>query len=349
MINEKKESPMIDNCGTFTPPAAEVAGSACGCIEAGTETASSLIRFFHAPKRFARRAGDFTANICGAFEGNVKHAQYRLNNGTWRRLERTPPRVPPPLFTIELSPDELHCGTNYLEIEVTALEHKPETALLQFDYDPAPITLPMTIDWSSNDLDVQDGHWENFAVEGEWRVRPTPGFENYDRILVVSGAFAGGRRIETDFVFHENVHEPFGFGVLPLWGGHSDDPGVGLRRGWNLSVAWFYSRYKGVGIEFSYKHGAAQPRTTKRYRHYTLTPKRRYHLVVEVWPEVNASGRHSFYRKRLKWWMDGEPNSDQWLDLADKDGCPLPPREYAVALIAHRSQVDFGSVVIEPL
>jgi hypothetical protein len=323
------------------------AGAACSHLW----PPSSLLRIFHAPRRFTRRAGDFTANVCGAFASVVSGARYRLNDGLWQELRQSPPRVPPPFFTIELEAGALRPATNRLEIEATAFGHKTETRLLQFDYDPAPITLPLNVDWSSHELDVQDGHWETFTVKGERRVRPIPGSENYDRLIAVCGAFSGGRRIETSFIFRHNAFDdrPFGFGVLPLWGGRPDDPGVSPRRGWNFSLAWYYSHYNGVGVEFSYKYGDAPPKWVSSYRDLKLVPGRRYFLAVECWPELDVAGRHRCHRQRMKWWAAGEPAPDEWIEVIDTVGSPIPPREYGVALVAHRSQVEFGPVVVTPL
>jgi len=330
----------------LTTTALAAMGVACGRI--GSER--SLIRIFHAPKIFARRADDFTANICGTFNAEVKHARYRLNAGAWLKLGQAPPRVPSPLFTVELSAAELRAGRNSLEIEAAADGNKPELKVIRFEYDPTPITLPIKVDWSSHDLDVHDGHWENVVIDGRNCVRPIPGSEDYDRIIMVCGAFAGGRRIETDVVFRDHVvaERPFGFGVLPLWGGRPDDPGVSPRRGWNFSLAWFYSHYNGAGSEFSYKYGDAPPAWISSYRDLTLEAGRRYFLVIEAWPEDDAAGQHCRYRQRLKWWPENRPVPDEWIELTDTEGAPIPPREYSVALIAHRSQVEFGPVTVAP-
>lgn len=326
-------------------------GVACGRFWPEANNKSSLIQIFHAPKCFTRRAGDFTANVCGAFTTEVKRARYRLNHGPWLELRQAGPRVPPPLFTIEMSAAELLPAINHLEIEAKAGGNRPEVMRLEFEYDPNPVTLPVRTDWSQNDFDVHDGHWEHFWTDDSWRVRPVPGSENYDRIIVVSGAFAEGRRIETDLIYRYNVDEdrPFGFGLLPFWGGRPDDPGVSPRRGWNFSLAWFYSHYNGAGLEFSYKHGGFPPSWISSYRDLTLQENSRYFLTVECWPEVDAVGRHRCYRQRMKWWPEKGAEPKGWIELADIEGAPLPPREYGVALIAHRCQVEFGPVHVTPI
>lgn len=347
MIPEDKRAKTFYTRRVFLATTAlAAAGAACGQLG----SPGPLIQIFHAPRRFARRADDLTANICGRFNAAIKSARYRLNSGAWLKLGQAPPRVPSPLFTVELRASELLTGTNSLEIEAIANGHKPEMQLVQFEYDPTQFSLPLKVDWSDHDLDVQDGHWEKGVIGGRRCVRPVPGSENYDRLVVVCGAFAGGRRIETDLVFRYNVatDRPFGFGVLPLWGGHPDDPGTSPRRGWNFSLAWYYSHYHGVGMDFSYKYGEASPVWVNSYRNLDLKPGLRYFLITETWPEQDATGHHRYYRQRLKWWPETGRAPDEWIELTDVEGAPIPPREYGVALVAHRSQVEFGPVTVTP-
>ncbi len=313
-------------------------------------SSSSLVQVFHAPKHFSRRYGDFTANITGSIAPTVQQARYRLNEGEWMDLRQVAPRTSPPMFTIELSAEELRPGTNTLAIEATGNRRQSETTWLQFQYDRTPISLPVHADWSNTDLDVEDGYWEIFDVEGERRVRPKPGFEGYDRILVVAGAFPGGRQVETDVIFQRRIGTfSYGFGILPMWGGRPDGAGVSPRRGWSFSLTWYWERYEGVGNEFSYKYGDAPPKWVNSYRNLDLKEGRRYRIVTASGAELDASGRHLRYRQRMKWWAEGEPVPDEWIELADTAGSPIPLGEYGVALIAYRCQVNFGPVVVKPL
>jgi len=63
----------------------------------------------------------------------------------------------------------------------------------------------------------------------------------------------------------------------------------------------------------------------------------------------SSEGEHRGYRQRFKWWAEDQPESEQWITLDDTPGAPLPQGEYAVALVAHRTMADFGSVTITPL
>jgi hypothetical protein len=316
------------------------------------DTDVPLVQVFNVPDTFSRRYGDFTANICGSISKQARGAQWRLNNGQWVDVGTGWPRVELPLFVIEIPPEMLREGMNAVEIMASAKNGKTQTTKMEFKYDPSPISLPASVDWSNTDLDVEEGYWETFYADSEWRVRPKPGYEGYDKIIVVTGAFGGGRRVKTDLIFRNKWGEPdwdYGFGVLPMWGGRPDDRGISLRRGWNFGLAWWYSRYQGAGMEFSYKHGDASPAWVSSYRNFTIEPNVRYYVTVESWAEQDKAGNHLRYRQRMKWWRAGDTEPREWMKLTDVEGAPIPHGEYGVALIAYHCQVDFGPVVVEPL
>jgi hypothetical protein len=313
-----------------------------------------LIEIYHAPQHYARRADTFTANITGAVRGWGTQLTYQLNDGPWRKVGRDHPRTPAPTFTIELPADELRVGRNSLELRAAAIARPPEVRNLTFEYDAAHPVLPLSVDWSGiEELDVQDGRWETFvADDGDWRVRPMPGFEGYDRVLVVAGAFQGGRRVRTDVVFRSGPGGSalYGFGIFPMWAGQPDEPWVSPRRGWRFSLAWYYSKFQGVATEFSDKVADRPPAWTATYNDLTLMPNRHYNILVEAWPETGSEGEHRRHRQRLKWWRDDEPEPAAWMEVADDWGqARLPPGEYAVSLISYNAQIDYGPVTIEPL
>lgn len=311
----------------------------------------SFIQVYHAPKVFARRSGDFTANIVGGLADKEKTVNYQLNNGPWIEAGHGGKRVPFPLFNIELFDKDLRPGMNNLFLKTVPLDPDQENMVLEFEYDPKVVQLPLTVNWESNDLDAQDGYWETVLIDGERRVRPKPGFEGYDRVLMVTGAFPGGRRIETSLIFrsHPGKSPYFGFGILPLWGGHPDPENVRPRRGWNFSIVWYYSHYEGIGMEFSYKQANAPPAWISTYRPLELKPDTRYYITAEAWPEFDEQGQHKRYRQRMKWYAEGEKKPSDWMDITDVEGSPLPEGEYGVGLVAHRSQVEFGPVVVTPM
>ncbi|MEM7200600.1 MAG: hypothetical protein AAF628_10065 [Planctomycetota bacterium] len=326
-----------------------VIGSGAAATFAWWWTKEPMLDVQHAPAVVTRRSGELSANLCGTAFRRAS-LRYRVNEGDWTDLAQTDPRSPAPWWTIELLPKVLREGINDVEIHASAVGRTAATERLTFEYDPAPLSLPTLVDWRQP-LEVQDGHWEVVEVDGERRVRPVPGSERYDRILLATGAFAGGRRVETDMVFRG--FRPWqtwaGFGVLTLWGGHLDQPGRFPRNGWLYAVAWYMKPY-GPWCEFSVKQGDGA-----RVDAFTGNgiadphPDSRWSLIAECWPETDGRGEHVGYRQRMKLWPSGEPEPAEWLECSDRGGARLPAGEYAVAVVAHECQVEFGPLRVLPL
>lgn len=313
-----------------------------------------LVEVFSTPTRFSRRTEEFTVNVCGITSRAMKYARRRLrfraNQGAWRDIHQDYVSSHSRHFRIELPASALVAGDNQIEIEAEAIALRPQRLVLPFHYDPQPLRLPIRVAWERPDVEVEDGAWHSFDAGGERRVRPTPGHEGYDRILIVAGAFAGGRRVRTDVTFRHAVQgRPYGFGVIPMWGGRPDDVGVVPRRGWNLGLVWWWDRYEGFGAEFSYKRGPQSPGWVNSYRDLALEAGRRYRIVAEAWPVSDALGKHSHHVLRAKWWPDGTPEPSGWLQTSDTEGSPLPKGDYGVGLMAFWSQVEFGPILIEPI
>lgn len=314
---------------------------------ARTSLGSGELVVFHAPSVVTRKAAPLTANFTGRWTGD-EPLRYRLNGGGWRGFVPVPPRMSRPWFCIEIDADELlgH-GENTLEIEGGL---RRET--VRFRYDASPPQLPISIDWSrisGRELEAQDGIWETLLVDGEWRVRPVPGAEGYDRLLCLTPSFPGGRRVECDIVLRRATHpdQLMGVGVLPYWAGHPDDPGVRPRRGWSFAIGWYYSKYGAIGLEFSHKAGGAGWEWVSSYRNEVMEAGVPYRLVMEAFAERTRDGAVQRYRARLKWWRRGEAEPEAWQELADRPGGKMIEDEYCVALNAHRCQAEFGPVTIE--
>ena len=337
---------------------------------------AELLELFDPPQNLSRRSADFTVNFGGQVHwpsncwnndentrGFIKRIlqkigkrfvriRYRLNHGSWVDLHHTEPRTPWPFFTVELSSAELRSGNNVVAFQVYAPARSVLKRQISFSYKSDLIKLPIIQSWEKADLVMDEGHWETFQSDGIWRVRPKPGYEGFDRVLIVSGAIPEGRRIETDLVFRHRVkfeEHGYGFGIFAMWGGRPDDHNIQPRRGWNFGLGWYWDRYKGVGCEFSYKFGGKPPSWVNSYRNLELRRNTKYFVVIECWPEEKSDGQHERYRMRMKWWPADKTEPDEWLELTDAEGSPIPPGEYGVALMAYYSQVDFGPVVIKPL
>jgi len=324
---------------------------ASGC---GYFNSEPLMTPHHFPEEFSRRYGHFTANLTGAVREDVSGARFRLNGGDWQPLPEGGKRISENQFTLEIPVEVLRPRPEVNRLEIQAENFwKNGVSSHDFYYNPDPVDLSRLVDWASTDLVAEDGYWEVVSQgSAEARVRPKSGFEGYDRILIVTGASGAGRRIETDLIYRgtsaKGGHE-YGFGILPLWGGRPDDPGITPKRGWNFSLAWYWIRYKGAGNEFSFKYGSEKPAWVNGYRNIPLVEDGKYRLIVEVWPVVDVNGNHLRYTQRMKWWPNGDKEPAHWQQLSDVEGAPLPPGEYGVALICYRTQVEYGPVRITPL
>ncbi len=306
-----------------------------------------LIRFFHLPQNAEARTGDLTVNVTGELSPWVQSAEFRVNGGDWVDIPQGGPRLPHHTFTLEIPLVQIRPGRNTLTVRAEAAARSTHSEFHEFNYNDVQQRLPREIVWENSDLDVQDGYWETIDVAGEARVRPVPGHEGYDRILLVTGSFGGGRRIETSVTFRgSDPQKLWGFGVLPLWAGHPDEAGQRPRRGWRYGLAWFYSRYGGVGVEFADRFGAEEKRWENAYRHLQPVPNTEYRLIVEAWPEFDHAQERTRFRQRLKIWPTAEAEPKRWITIRDESGFLPVEEEYAVALLAHRVQAEFGPVKV---
>lgn len=315
-------------------------------------TSQPLFEVFDTPSQFTARYGDFTANIHGLKSRFARNMRYQLNNGDWQPVVSGKPRVQEPQFIVELAHEQLKPGHNTIRIKADAFIRETQVFERVFSYDTSRVHLPLVQDWSQASLEVDDGNWERFQADGEWRVRPRLGFESYDRILVVAGAFAGGRRVQTDVIFRRQLQDTnnYGFGLLPMWGGHPDNVDYARpRRGWLCSIAWFYDRYESVGNEFSYKIGDDEAVFVTSYRSLAPEPNIKYNVLVESWPVVDGHGNHRRFEQRMKWWRHDQEQPQNWIVLTDAQGARMPAIPYGVALLAYHCQIDFGPVTVEAL
>ncbi|MEZ5988057.1 MAG: hypothetical protein R3F30_02820 [Planctomycetota bacterium] len=315
---------------------------------------SPPFRVLNAPGHYDHREGALGANISVALRPLVFGPEYRLNGGPWRPLDLGHSRAVTPLTTLEFTPDELRAGENLCELRHRSLLGTPVDEL-RFTYDPAEIRLPLHVDWSAGPVEVQDGWWTRLEVDGGWRVRPEPGYEGYDRILLVVGAIQGGRRVETEVTFRSRVEVSkigeYGFGVFSLWGGHPDEPdrGGGLRRGWRFAMSWFWSKPGGVGNEISERVADGPSHWVNTYRDYDVRPGSTHRVVVETQPAYDQEGVFHGWRIRSKWWPRGADEPQEWMVTWDREGAPLPDLGYGVGLMALLCQVEYGPVEVEAL
>ena len=311
-----------------------------------------LFTIVHLPDTYPRRSLSLSANVTAHVPLARTSIRFRVNDHAWHRIANMySPRYVNGVVTLEMPSHELRSGANTLQIEASAPLRSGERYELSFSYDPSPVELPIRRSWKDEQLEAQDGYWEVVEVEGDWRVRPKPGYEGYDRLLLVTGAFPVPRRIET-YAIHrearESVRHEVGFGVLSLWGGHPGGWSQLPRKGWSFAMGLYWSKPGGVGSEISHFDETGTPRWVNSYRDAPLIRNVKYRIIIEL-DERRAGGRHRSYRQRMKMWPEGQREPDEWILLTDKEGALLPEGEYAVALFALDNQVEFGPIDVLPL
>jgi hypothetical protein len=317
------------------------------------------IHLFHPPGRFARRSEALTANVTGAFARGTTDASWRLNGGRWTPIPQGGPRARAPRFVIEIDAGALRRGANTIELRAAAADGSTWQDRRVFAYDHAPIALPLVRSWRDATPEAQDGPWEVVAPAGGAPVvRPAPGWEGYDRLLLVAGSFPGGRRVETTVRLRRHTARPlstqdWGFGIAPLWGGHPDTSGNRPRAGWRYGLTWFFSRRGGVGVELGERRGAAAHTSRGRYGRVRPVPGLLYNVVAEAEPVHDDEGAPRRWSLRTRWWRADRPMPRDWTAVSPAPTTPeaavLTGREFAVALIAHRAQVEFGPVSVSAL
>ncbi len=308
--------------------------------------------FPSSPTAIELKTGDLTANFTGrkGLVGlMVQDIAFRANQGEWHRFMPESPRVNARDILVEVPAAQLRAGANSVDVALTSYLGQRRQVQLMFDYDPRPVDLPLVRSWDKAIPEIQDGRWERVQTDLGWRLRPVPGAEGYDRLVLASPPFTQGRRGSVDVTFLESTGALFGFGLIPLWGGHNDPEALSPRRGWEYGIAWYYSHKKGgFGVEVSQKYGSEKHRTSKRYQKADPVPGETYRLIAEAWPEKDASGRLLTYHLRMKWSHPASGAESDWIGMTDAK-VPLQDKPYAVALVAHRVQAEFGPVTIESI
>ena len=312
---------------------------------------SNYIRFYSMPPSFLNKADGITLNIHGKLNEFVSIEHYRINNRQRIQSRTGSPRLNENEFVIEFLAEDLNAGENILNVTIVNLLGSKRQVELVFNYDSTPPKLPVLINWTNTSLESQDGQWEKVKKGGQVLVRPVPGTEGYDRILLASGAFKGSRRVESivTFVKGAKSNKLFGFGIIPLWGGHADSTRNSPRRGWKYGLGWYYSKEKGIGVEFSDKVDDEKHITLSKYTKFKPIPGKRYKIVIDSKQILSARGEHLTYFQTMTWTRLDSNQPPISVELYDKRNEPFGDFQYSVALLAHRAQVEFNSVTISVL
>ena len=313
-----------------------------------------LIRFYQVPDKFSKKADYLTLNVSGELAlprrlTSIK--SYKINGQRWNLPQTRNSRIKGREFVLEFFAEDLKPGVNKIAVKVENLFGSERIVSISVNYDDTLVELPEGVDGHSGSLEPQDGQWEVVETNHQDVIRPIPGTEGYDRILLASGAFKGGRRVEATmrFVGQASESEDFGFGILPLWGGHPDTLNRSPRRGWKYGLAWYYNPEGGIGIEYSDKFSAERHIRVAKFSKFLAIPGSRHKIIVDSHQTVNKQGQHLGYRQSMTWYALDSKDQLIKMELDDTREQPLAHIHYSVALLAHRAQVEFWDITITPL
>ncbi len=308
-----------------------------------------LIAVYPAADKLERRTNEFHATLCGRQSRLTIAHRWQLNEDKPEKVAHPWPRAEYPEFAIDIPAARLRSGSNVLRLTAISLLGRKQTYEHTFHYDPTPVELPLRRDWSGDTLDSQDGYWECLATGNDNRVRPAPGHEGFDRTLVVCGAFTGPREVCTTIHFRQAAvaGRPFGFGLMPLWGGRPLHPDTGEVVGWLFGMAGYYLPHEGAGLEFSRHDGHGEPAWVANYGPLDPRPDGSYRFRVQALDCATSDGPQRVWHMRMKCWAEGQPQPDAWLELTDTDKVGLPEHAYGVAVFAHACQAEFGTVEVK--
>ncbi|PIE25630.1 MAG: hypothetical protein CSA62_00500 [Planctomycetota bacterium] len=302
------------------------------------------------------RAGASLASFSGRVGALCTQLQYSLQRPgrmDWIPVDLSAPPHRDGVVTLQLRDLPSAAGSYVLGIRSRSLFGRWRSHWHRFELERTLEHPPF--DWvasrsESSPIRSDHGIWERRVVEGRTLVGVAPGSEGYDRILLLSDPFAGGRRVRASILYSKgSLPQPGmlqGYGLLALWGGHN---GVGSPMpGWRYGLAWYYSKPAGFGLELSYRQGSKPHDSKAAYQPFVPEPGRVEELLVEAWPE-RLDGAGLRWRMRAKRWFAGEAEPEHWIELADEAGARLPAGRYSVGFLAHRCSAGILRAKIEAI
>jgi hypothetical protein len=307
----------------------------------------------------AQRWVDILGNVSDP-QSSIASLRYRLNNGPFvltrlgpddRRLEKRGD------FNLEIDPAGLREGDNKVLIEARNNSGVKKQVTVTVTYKPGNASLPYQIDWSK----VSDAQQVLQIVDGQWAwdasgIRPVG--LGYDRMIAVGdaawtdyevSAAVTVHGIDADAYQEKAGGEHAGISIDMRWIGHSDDPrkcDPAPRCGWNpvgdFNKYWFQqsgSDYLGLKILEDEKDFATLPYKVQTGHTYI------FKASVQTMPGGNLY--------RFKVWepsVQAEPPDWMFERLATPGlGGLTNPDHGGFALVAHETDVTFGSITVSPL
>lgn len=297
-------------------------------------------------------------NILGSVSpaAAIAEISYTLNGGERKFVSKGPDLrrlASPGDFNIEIDKGDLHAGEN--EVVIRAADGQgaraEQTVTVEFTPNRA-WPLPYETDFSKvNNLQdvcqVIDGRW-NLSADGVRTAVPY-----YDRVLGFGDLNWTNYSVQAEVTFHDfpgpvqrNRGPGFGVnhaGIGLRWRGHADDGRQPRVQWYPLGAATEFTLQKDLK-ECRWRILPGPPQKAAYAEEpFGIDLDRKYWLKGEV--RTTADGRN---RYRNKIWAVGDPEPPTWaVESIEQPSDDFPSG--GALLVAHRSDVTFGRVRIEPL
>jgi hypothetical protein len=242
-------------------------------------------------------------------------------------------------FNIDLNVEDLLAGPN--EVIITAVNSNPppnttkDTVTVHYSQGNV-WPLPYTAEWDTLDQieDIAqpvDGLW---AIQADNTVRTIE--TGYDRLIAIGDTLWSDYEVTAPITIH-SFGTYFGIGFLFRWMGHTDDPIAGWqpKTGWLPYGALCWYRPDELMI-------TGNNNSTLDIDIRTLSTGITYMFKARVKTIPGVGGKYSF-----KVWEQGQPEPENW-ELTGQEELS-DPQFGSILLTAHRADVSFGTVTIEPV
>ncbi|OZV68145.1 T9SS type A sorting domain-containing protein [Winogradskyella aurantia] len=279
-------------------------------------------------------------NILGNImdDGTITSFTYSLNGGTPvdlnigpdnRRLENSGD------FNIDIAATDLLPGSNTVLITAIDDQLNTSTKTVTINYTDGNVwPIPYDIDWSSLNNDITQINDVSHVVDGKFLLTPDgvrtdePG---YDRLIALGDKTSTNYEVLVPITIH-SMESDGGVGVLLRWKGHTSTPVSCTQPQCGYfplgAISWFRSNrlefYQGNSVGFT--------------RQLEVT----YMFRTSV--ETDAVSGNTNYR--IKFWEQGTAEPDAW-NLEQTEGTS-DLQEGSLMLIAHKTDVTFGDVIVTP-
>jgi hypothetical protein len=279
-------------------------------------------------------------NILGNINdnGSITSFTYSLNSGAPvdlnigpdnRRLENSGD------FNIDIAATDLLPGLNSVLITAIDNELNTSTKTVTIDYTDGNVwPIPYSIDWSQDISQITQINDVAHVVDGKFLLTPDgvrtaePG---YDRLIALGDKTSTNYEVLVPITIH-SMEGDGGVGVLLRWKGHTSTPVSCTQPQCGYfplgAISWFRSNrlefYQGNSVSFT--------------RQLEVT----YMFRTSV--ETDAVSGNTNYR--IKFWEQGSTEPQAW-NLEQTEGTS-DLQEGSLMLIAHKTDVTFGDVIVTP-